>query len=336
MSVNKWFARFGLNRRYSATSRYLASRRLLDAGRIDDEIPGHGRVRGSSSPHPTVHWLRVQSWLAAVILGMTGCMGLSAASLPFRVVNPDGQWKAMAVQKEVAPGILCELIFTRIGFGDRLLVLSAPIAGEGDDSLEAFAERIQGAFTAYQSKVLSDESTTRMGFNGRGLRMDLASDSDAMECELFVFVDEQVWWGVLHTKPKGAQIEAESAFRFLHKKVPVPADVVGMAPYRVRDNPISSFPIGFEVIRNPGSDRISSMVVNFVPAGSASELAGVREGDVIVAIDGRKSEDFAIGVGKDTELGRIFLNRKPGDQVRLELHRPGAEKTFTVRLRVPR
>ncbi len=62
-----------------------------------------------------------------------------------------------------------------------------------------------------------------------------------------------------------------------------------------------------------------------VEAGSAADKAGIRAGDVIVAIDGeriRKAHDLPIRVAR----------HKPGDRVRIELIRNGKRKTVTVTL----
>ena len=126
---------------------------------------------------------------------------------------------------------------------------------------------------------------------------------------------------------------AEAAFSLLHKNAPQPPGVVALAPVRVKGVPVSDFPISLEVIRNPAGDRVERIVVSDVPAESAIEQAGVRVGDAIVAIDGRKTEDFAAGLGKDDELGRIFLNRTPGDTVKLEIQPADAGKPFSVTLR---
>ncbi len=70
--------------------------------------------------------------------------------------------------------------------------------------------------------------------------------------------------------------------------------------------------------------RGAAQVASVVP-GSAAEKAGIREGDVIVSLDGHELDN---ALALSTDIG----SRKPGTTVRITVNRQGDEKTFTVRL----
>lgn len=65
--------------------------------------------------------------------------------------------------------------------------------------------------------------------------------------------------------------------------------------------------------------------VGAVNAGSAGARAGLREGDVILSVDGRPLRDFR-------ELTQRILNKRPGDQVTLEVLRGSERRTVTAHL----
>jgi hypothetical protein len=277
-----------------------------------------------------MHW--IQPFLAGFAILLAG-PAANGAPLPVSIDAYDGHWRPEAVRAEVAPGITFEAVVTHVGAPDRLILFSSRKTDDQPGSLAAFAQRLKNSFTAFHCADLTEMDSTRMGFAGRDLRFELANATLALDCELFVFAGEESWWGVLYAKPRNAPMTAEAAFSLLHKNAPQPPDVVALAPVRVKGIPVSDFPISLEIIRNPAGDRVAEIVVSDVPAGSATEQAGVRVGDAIVAIDGRKTGDFAAGLGKDDELGRIFLNRTPGETVRLEIQPADSRKPFSVTLR---
>jgi S1-C subfamily serine protease len=62
-----------------------------------------------------------------------------------------------------------------------------------------------------------------------------------------------------------------------------------------------------------------------VQANGAGAKAGLREGDVIVAVDGTRTRSA-------DEVVVLTRKRKPGDTIRVEVVRSGQHKTFTVKL----
>jgi serine protease Do len=77
-----------------------------------------------------------------------------------------------------------------------------------------------------------------------------------------------------------------------------------------------------------GMKDAKGVLVNKVVRGGAAESAGVKDGDIIVSIDGR-------GVDAPNELQTYVATRHPGDQVTLTLNRNGKtiEKKLTLRRR---
>jgi len=62
-----------------------------------------------------------------------------------------------------------------------------------------------------------------------------------------------------------------------------------------------------------------------VETGGPADLAGIKEGDILLAINGEKIEG-------DNDLSAILQKYKPGDMVTIQLERNGATKTVRVRL----
>ena len=121
---------------------------------------------------------------------------------------------------------------------------------------------------------------------------------------------------------KSAPAPTAAPFAILRKKDPAASDVVEMAPFVAANTPVTSFPIGLSVTADPLTGRVAKILVNEVPPGSTTERAGIKVGDEIISINHRKTRDFAVGLGKTSELGLIFLNRDLGDEVMLEILSP--------------
>jgi S1-C subfamily serine protease len=114
-----------------------------------------------------------------------------------------------------------------------------------------------------------------------------------------------------------------SAFASLVAAKPVAAGAVAVAPFRVRADPITSFPISLKVIADSNNDRIASILVTEIPADSLTERAGVKAGDEILSLDDRAVRTFAQGVGRRSELGSVLIDRPPGTRLTLEILSPG-------------
>ncbi|HET7535701.1 MAG TPA: PDZ domain-containing protein [Candidatus Didemnitutus sp.] len=105
--------------------------------------------------------------------------------------------------------------------------------------------------------------------------------------------------------------------------------IVTLDSYDVRGRPVSSFPITIQVQYNPELKK-TKLVIIYVTPESDADRQGLRAGDEIVKIGGKPVEDMDPRVTKDSPIGKIFLNRKPGDRLDLEVvtHRT---KAITLR-----
>jgi len=77
-----------------------------------------------------------------------------------------------------------------------------------------------------------------------------------------------------------------------------------------------------------GLPRVTGVIVQGVVDGGAAEDAGIKEGDVILSVDGKE-------MNKANELQTYIARHHPGDEVRLKIFRDGKtfEKTVTLRSR---
>jgi Do/DeqQ family serine protease len=66
--------------------------------------------------------------------------------------------------------------------------------------------------------------------------------------------------------------------------------------------------------------------ISKVNENSAAERAGIKDNDVIIAIDGKK-------VGSVSEVQEIISRKRPGDEVQVKVNRGGKERDFSVVLR---
>ena len=77
----------------------------------------------------------------------------------------------------------------------------------------------------------------------------------------------------------------------------------------------------FELFRR----RLSGAVVTYVEPGSPADRAGLKEGDLITAVDGRAVE-------RNHPLDQLFQRYKPGDIVEITYQRGDREHEVRVRL----
>jgi len=88
-----------------------------------------------------------------------------------------------------------------------------------------------------------------------------------------------------------------------------------------------SIGIMFDAVENPAITRVygagSGVTVSSVVAGSPADQAGLKVGDTITSVDGKK-------VSKGAELVADIASRKPGAKVQLEFLRNGKKQDTTV------
>jgi len=81
----------------------------------------------------------------------------------------------------------------------------------------------------------------------------------------------------------------------------------------------------FEREFEPFRERLSGAMVSYVEPGSPADEAGLAEGDVITAVDGRE-------VDQDHPLDELIQRYKPGDSVEITCWRGDQEHEVRVRL----
>lgn len=266
-------------------------------------------------------------WLVA------SCVCSAAAELPLYILNSDREWVVHTINKNLSKDLTCELLINHNGGADRVLVVSHPTSSGEAEPLETFADQIKKTFRGFQISEVTRKTGSEFGFSGVESNFELLSENENWDCVLFVFSTPATQWGVLYGKPKGSSGSVGVAFSLLQRKVAGAPELVGMKPYRVHDAALSDFPISFSVHGRPGSDRVQAIVVTEVAKDTILEKEGVEAGDAIVEIDGKKATDFSAGVGKDSELGRIFLNRSSGDTVELEIVSARSHRLIHLKLR---
>jgi serine protease Do len=74
-----------------------------------------------------------------------------------------------------------------------------------------------------------------------------------------------------------------------------------------------------------GLDRPRGALVSEVSGGGPSDEAGLKPGDVILAVNGREFERF-------NELSRLVSGMKPGSEARLRVWRDGKAREITVKV----
>lgn len=101
-----------------------------------------------------------------------------------------------------------------------------------------------------------------------------------------------------------------------HGKEPLAIGVVSLAPQKVDNNSVLGIRLG---------DAAKGPFVRDIVPRSAADLAGMREGDVVLRID----SDV---VGDSVELVDVISKRLPGDDVEILVNREGEEMTLTATL----
>jgi hypothetical protein len=273
------------------------------------------------------------SWLCSCLLAVT----IQAATpFPLQLAEASGEWTARSMEYSLGAGVNLRLVVSPLQGQDRFYVFSSSHTTTPAAARVELKERLIASFHAYRIVDLTEAVTSHFGYEGTELRFSLVDDVQGKDCVLFVFAESEESWGVLYSKVSEAKTPiGRSPFAVLTRR-PIPkAGVVELEPYRVSSAPFTAFPISLQITRHPISNQVMKVVVTEVPAGSTTEQVGVKVGDEIMAIDGRAARDFRGGVTKGSELGKIFLNRRYGDRVNLDLISAETKTAFTVTLQIP-
>lgn len=94
--------------------------------------------------------------------------------------------------------------------------------------------------------------------------------------------------------------------------------VLVLEPVKIKGSPIISFAIDIAVYADPKTKKVNRIFISRVHPDTDAEKAGLQPGDEIVKLDGVSVKELDCEVSRESALGRIFLNRTPGDPLKLE------------------
>lgn len=94
---------------------------------------------------------------------------------------------------------------------------------------------------------------------------------------------------------------------------------VQLEKFTVNDRHLLCFGLGLELWEDKYTHRVLAMYVKAVQPESMAEQEGITPGARIFGLNGLAVDNFQATFGEGSELNRLFLNRKNGDHVTLEL-----------------
>lgn len=243
--------------------------------------------------------------------------------LPLALENPDSPWRLIANERTLADGLkLVAVLMPRTGAPARALVFNRSASEPETDPLPAFAAQIRSAVVSIPAIRLESQAAERLGYKGQLTRFTCQASDGAYQCEIFTFATGAERWGILQIIRDDFS-NLPTAFAALKPQKPVAAGALAVAPFRVKADPITSFPLSLQVLRDPDGVHLARILVTEVPPDSSTEKAGVKVGDEILSLDDRAVSSFAQGVGRRSELGLLLIDRPPGTRLTLEIITPG-------------
>lgn len=94
---------------------------------------------------------------------------------------------------------------------------------------------------------------------------------------------------------------------------------VKMEKFVVNDRHLLCFGLGLELWEDKNTHRVLAMYVKAVQPESMADQEGITPGSRIFGINGLAVDNFSATFGEGSELNQLFINRKNGDRVTLEL-----------------
>lgn len=110
--------------------------------------------------------------------------------------------------------------------------------------------------------------------------------------------------------------------------------MVILEPMKITGTPIISYAIDIWIYQDPATKKVDRIFISKVWPNTDAAAAGLQVGDEILRIDGVPVKDFPAAVSVDSRLGKLFLNRRPGDPLKLEVLTRRAENV-TLRAQRP-
>jgi C-terminal processing protease CtpA/Prc len=103
------------------------------------------------------------------------------------------------------------------------------------------------------------------------------------------------------------------------KPAPLEEDPLVLDPYKVSGTALSNFPIDIKVVVNPETKKVAKIVISRVKDKSEAADLGMQAGDEIVSVDGVVVAGMDPKIDRASQIGLLFLNRKPGEALKLEI-----------------
>ncbi|HEY4299695.1 MAG TPA: PDZ domain-containing protein [Candidatus Didemnitutus sp.] len=113
-----------------------------------------------------------------------------------------------------------------------------------------------------------------------------------------------------------------AAFVYGGKGAPPPpteGGVVTLETFKIKAMATSNFTIGIQIYVYPATKKVGMILISWVADGSDAEKKGLKVGDKIVAINGTPVNGMDSEVSRDSQIGRLFLNRAPNAPLDLEV-----------------
>ena len=96
-------------------------------------------------------------------------------------------------------------------------------------------------------------------------------------------------------------------------------ELITLDPIKVHGTAISSYAIDVRIMVSPTTKKIVTILITRVMEDSDAAEMGLLAGDEIVKVNGIPVGDIEAKVNRESQLGRLFLNRRPGEPLRLEV-----------------
>ena len=109
--------------------------------------------------------------------------------------------------------------------------------------------------------------------------------------------------------------------------------VVVLEAMKITGTPIISYAIDIRVYQDPDTKKVDRIFITKVYPHTDAEAADLQIGDEILRINDVPVQDYEASVSVKSPLGKLLLNRFPGEAIRLDVL---TRKTEKVTLRAQR
>ena len=92
-----------------------------------------------------------------------------------------------------------------------------------------------------------------------------------------------------------------------------------LEPMKIHEKPIISFAVDIVIYAGTDNKAVTRIFITRVLPDTDAERAGLRQGDEILKLDGTPVKGMDPVVAAESPLGRLLLNRPPGDTMRFEV-----------------